>query len=106
MRRDTYKNQRCTSSTASGKISKLSNCVLRMRPTLILHPPPMLMLSPILLPPPDGIAVPDAMTLLPVTVGIMFAILDAPVIAAEATEVIMLWSIIKACDGTGGGKLC
>jgi hypothetical protein len=64
-----------------------------------LHPSPMLM------PPPDGIAVPDAMTLLPVTVGIMFAISDAPVIAAEAMEVIMLWSIIKACDVTGGGKL-
>jgi hypothetical protein len=94
--RDTYKNQRCTSSTASGKVSKLSHYVLRMSPTLILHPPPMLM------PPPDGIAVLDAMTLLPVTVGIMFAISDAPVIAAEAMDVIMLWSIVKGCDVTGG----
>jgi hypothetical protein len=58
-----------------------------------------------LMPPPCGIAVPDAMTLLPVTVGIMFAISDAPVIAAEATEVIMLWSIIAAYDVTGGERM-
>ena len=66
----------------------------------MLHPPPMLM------PPPCGIAVLDAMTLLPVIVGIMFAISDAPVIAAEATEVIMLWSMIETFGVTGGGKLC